>query len=250
MLKNSKSAIKWYFKGLFPIKLLLMLIVLILIFELVLYVYYKELPDVRDKINVLWSLTILISVLFNPPILASGVAHIARTRDMTIFEVSLIGSWTSTAIAKVIAIMIYILPYILLQYVILYLFIVEQNVIGFELGVLVILSLLLYCGLAILLTLSGSRVVAVLGSIMLSFLLPLSALITISTLSIYKITHINTMFSILLFTLNPLTAYVASYIYGLDLVNWELGAIVILAVFFIMLCFYVYAFSKKIEIKI
>ncbi|MEM4010616.1 MAG: hypothetical protein QXZ50_07720 [Ignisphaera sp.] len=99
------------------------------------------------------------------------MAHVVRSWDMTVFEISMFGGWLNIAIAKLVSIIIYMIPYTVFQSVIVYLFSSTTSLNHLIIAYLV-LSIYLYTGLAILLSLVKSRIATLLTSAVALFIAP------------------------------------------------------------------------------
>jgi hypothetical protein len=251
MLGGLRVAVKWYFRGLFLPSVLVPIFLLMLLFYGLLYGYSLGLGDSGERFRVVYLVVVLASVLLNPLFLASGVAHVARTRDMTVFEVSMFGCWVCVAVSRLAALLVYLAPYMLFQVVALWFFVRGVGGVGLEVGLLLWLSLLFYGGIAVVLSLGGSRVVAVVGSSMLTFLLPTSVLILVGSLTMYRVSSLDVFTSAVLYLFNAPLSYVASYLYGFRMaLSWTQGALLLVLVDVLVFAMYVYVFSRKQELKI
>lgn len=251
MFRNIKTSIKWYLKGLFSLKLIIPLYFIVLFFDVLLYVHITSLTDPQSRITSLFSIIVTTSLVLNPIILASGIAHVARTKDMTVYELSMISGWLSLALGRLIALLLYITPYLVIQLILLYLSTTASNIIGSEIMLLTIAMLLFYCSLGMLLTISGSRVIAVIGLSMTTLLLPISTWILVSISQLNGITSFDAMTSIMLYLFNPPMAYMFDKVYGVELsASWIQGGSTTVLVSLFLLTLYIYIFTKKQELKI
>jgi hypothetical protein len=251
MFRNIKAGIKWYLKGLFPPKLIIPLYSIILFFDVLFYIHISGLTDPQAKINTLFIIIATTSLFLNPLILASGIAHVARTKDLTIYELSMISSWLAVALARLVALYLYITPYLVIQLILLYLSTTASNIIGAEIMLLTIAMLLFYCSLGMLLTISGSRVVAVIGLSMTTFLLPISTWILVSVSQLSGIKSFDDVTSIMLYLFNSPMAYMFDKVYGVKLsTSWIQGGKATFYVTLFLLILYIYVFTRKQELKI
>jgi hypothetical protein len=170
---------------------------------------------------------------------------------MTVYELSMISSWLSLALGRLIALLLYITPYLVIQLILLYLSTTASNIIGAEIMLLTIAMLLFYCSLGMLLTISGSRVIAVIGLSMTTLLLPISTWILVSISQLNGIKSFDTTTSIMLYLFNPPMAYMFDKVYGVELsASWIQGGSTTVLVSLFLLTLYIYIFTKKQELKI
>jgi hypothetical protein len=194
---------------------------------------------------------VITSLFLNPLILASGVAHVARTKDITVYELSMIGNWRALAIGRLVSLLLYILPYLIIQSVLLFLLITRDSIVGIEIILLTIIMLLFYCSLGMVLSLSGSRVVAVIGLSMMTFLLPLSAWILILISQLNNVVDFDVITSIILYLLNSPMTFMFEKIYGIRLsVSWIQGGGVTILTSLLLMALYIHVFTRRQQLKI
>lgn len=251
MPSRVKTSIKWYMKGLFPIKLMMLLYSIILFIDLLFYTYYINLVNPWLKTISTFNIIVITSLFLNPLILASGVAHVARTKDMTVYELSMIGNWRALAIGRLVSLLLYILPYLIIQSVLLFLLITRDSIVGIEIILLTIIMLLFYCSLGMVLSLSGSRVVAVIDLSMMTFLLPLSAWILILISQLNNVVDFDVITSIILYLLNSPMTFMFEKIYGIRLsVSWIQGGGVTILTSLLLMALYIHVFTRRQQLKI
>jgi hypothetical protein len=251
MPSRVKTSIKWYMKGLFPIKLMMLLYSIILFIDLLFYTYYINLVNPWFRTTLIFNIIVITSLFLNPLILASGVAHVARTKDMTVYELSMIGNWRALAIGRLVSLLLYISPYSIIQSVLLFLLITRDSVVSIEIILLIIVMLLFYCSLGMVLSLSGSRVVAVIGLSMTTFLLPLSAWILILISQLNNVVDFDVITSIILYLLNSPMTFMSEKIYGIRLsVSWIQGGGVTILTSLLLMALYIHVFTRRQQLKI
>mgnify|MGYP001772859617 CR=1 FL=1 len=172
--------------------------------ELLLYYFTLGVP-VNDRMYI-WNLLILLIMLFlNPVYIISGIAHVARSWDMTVFEISMLGGWLDIAFAKIVSITIYMIPYTIFQSIIVYLF-SSATSLDHLMIVYLVLSVYLYVGLAILLSLVKSKVATLLTSAVALFIAPISISIIISNYQTFN-TSLSPVLSAISYIFNPMLTY-------------------------------------------
>jgi len=137
------------------LKLLIPLFFLVLFTELPLYYFALGMP-VEERANILSVLIALITLFLNPVYIVSGASHIARSWDITVFEISMLGGWRKIAVARIVSVVIYVAPYVVLQSIIVNLFSTALQL-DHLITVYMALSIYLYTGLTLLLSLVKSR---------------------------------------------------------------------------------------------
>jgi hypothetical protein len=129
---NLTLAIKWYLKNLFPPPVYMPVLSLITIMQLYIIEHLKSTIE----------FSILTQMLLIPLIILIAGSHFFRGKLLTIFELSLIGSWGRIAISKIIVFTIGFLPFIVLEIFVLW--IGKSN----DLIIHVPVSLLIYASLS------------------------------------------------------------------------------------------------------
>ncbi len=205
-----------------------------LFIELSLYYFVLGVP-VNERMNMLIMLILLITCFLNPVYMISGMAHVVRSWDMTVFEISMFGGWLNIAIAKLVSIIIYMIPYTVFQSVIVYLFSSTTSLNHLIIAYLV-LSIYLYTGLAILLSLVKSRIATLLTSAVALFIAPLSISIIISNYIMFN-TRLDPALSAISYIFNPMLTYWYDIAYpGFVQLNHFDGILIDIIT---MLCFYI-----------
>ena len=183
-----------------PPKLTALLLGLTIGVELPICAFLKELHASGAS----WGFEAVASLLtwfLNPIYILSGLAHIARSYYVTAFEISLLGGWVRVALARVTALLTYMLPYIGIQ----------VTALGLVLGVWSLLpyalaSVLVYAGLALTISLAGSKVLTIATSALTLFTAPLSASLIMMNYSMLG-ASLGPALSTLTYVLNPLATY-------------------------------------------
>ncbi|MEM0373797.1 MAG: hypothetical protein QXO96_04500 [Sulfolobales archaeon] len=161
--------VKWYIKGLFPIRFLIPFYIVILTFQFLIWYYYKE-----SSID----LIININSLFLIPILViHGALHITRNKETTVLEISLLRSWKFVSIGRIFSIYIFSLTFGIVEFLLTYL--LYSNLI---ISILIIITLLIYSSLSLLASLLHSSTSILIVST-ISFLFPIGFLTLISSYS-------------------------------------------------------------------
>ncbi len=182
--------------------------------EFLLYYFYLNLPQ-SDKANIFTMLIILIIIFFSPVYIVSGISHVARSWDVTVFEISMLGGWLRIAVARAIATIVYMIPYIIVQSSIIYLFtdnLLKTDYIFVYLNLTLLLSVYIYAGLALLLSLLKSRAAALIASTVVLFISPLSVSILVNNYLSFN-TRLGLFASTISYLFNPMLTYWYSVLY-------------------------------------
>ncbi len=193
-------------------KILFSIFLLMLSVEFLLYYFYLNLPQV-DKVNMFTILIILIMLFFSPLYIVSGISHVARSWDVTVFEISMLGGWLRIAVARIVATIVYMVPYIIVQSAIIYLFVNNLLKVDYVFVCLaLLLSVYIYAGLALLLSLLKSRAAALIASTVVLFISPLSVSILVNNYLSFN-TRLGLFVSAISYLFNPLLTYWYSVLY-------------------------------------
>ena len=180
------------------------LFLLILLVELPLY-YFAMSMDTAGRINLLNMVIILVAFFLNPVYIVSGISHVARSWDTTVFEVSMLSGWLKIAVARIISVLVYMIPYVILQSIILYSFSAIARA-GTVLVVYLVLSVYMHTGLALLISIVKRRTVTLLASAVVLFIAPLSISIILSNYMMFSAKP-GLIVSIASYVFNPMLAY-------------------------------------------
>jgi len=187
-------------------------------------------------------------LFFNPIYITSGLAHIARSYDMTVFEISMLGGWRKIAIAKIFSMLVYTAPYMLFQVMVSSLF-SQLCSLDYKLTLYTVLSIYFYTGLALILSLIKSKITALLSSTLILFIAPLSVIILITNYLMFR-ARLDDLTSLISYILNPLSTYWYSIANpGLMSINWTNGLFVYVAVTLGLYISFIFFFERA-EIKI
>jgi len=164
-------SIKWYLKGLFPVKFTITMFSGLIAVELLFY----TVSPADSRAQILVELSIL---LINPFVLLSAFLHVFRSKEMTLFESSLLSSWKGIALARIVSAFLYILAFWIVQSV--FLILTTSKSTGTNISLLWLIPttlsfFLAYIGLGLLVSLISNRASSMLLSAMVFFFLPLSA---------------------------------------------------------------------------
>ncbi|MCL5989848.1 MAG: hypothetical protein M1166_05920 [Candidatus Thermoplasmatota archaeon] len=226
-MANLTMTVRWYLKGVFPLPIYVPILSLIIITQLYTIEYLKSLVE----------FSLLTQMLLIPFIILIVGSHFTRNKLMTIFELSLLGSWKRIAISKLIVFAIGLLPFIVIEVSIL---LITKN--AFIVAPILI-SLLVYASISILSSLSTSQLNAFMISIVFILLIPISAVELIENYASLGVTSGSPMGMILYF-LTPLVSF-EYHRKGVISVNPLLGLVVTFFLAIIMIVVYVYLFQRE-----
>jgi len=203
---------------------------------------------VNERVHLLNMLIFINMLFFNPIHITSGLAHIARSYDMTVFEISMLGGWRKIAIAKIFSMLVYMAPYMLFQVMVSSLF-SRLCSLDYKLTLYTVLSIYFYTGLALMLSLIKSKTTTLLSSTLILFIAPLSVIILITNYLMFG-ARLDNLTSLISYILNPLSTYWYSIEDpGLISINWTNGLFVYIAVTLGLYTSFIFFFERA-EIKI
>ncbi|MEB3787467.1 MAG: hypothetical protein GSR78_01790 [Desulfurococcales archaeon] len=184
----------------------------------------------------------------NPVYIVSGISHVARSWDTTVFEISMLGGWLKIAVARIISVVVYMIPYVIVQSIILYLFSAITHA-GEMLAVYLVLTVYLYTGLALLISMVKRRIVTLLASAVVLFIAPLSVSIILGNYMMFSAKP-GLAVSIASYIFNPMLAYWYNIQYpGFIRVSWIDGLIIDTIVMLMFYAVFILLFVRS-EIKI
>lgn len=191
---------KWYLKGMFPIPIMIVLFLLFTFFEIIL-------P--KQEINGILSFFIFPLYIF------FGVLHIIRPKDLTIMELSLIRDWLSIPISKFLALLTWILPFILLEIGIMY----YEHLTWLFLPLLILSINSIILGL--LFSLLNNKEASMILLISFYFLIPIGISILVGTLESLNVKS-NLLIQFLTYYLDTLAGeyYYKSHLFTLSLLDF------------------------------
>ena len=222
---------------------------LTLLVELSLYYFYSSLPLI-DKMNMLLMVIILITLFFTPIYVVSGISHVARSWDVTVFEISMLGGWARIAVARAVATIVYMVPYIVVQSAVVYLFLDSLMKINHVyVYLMLLLSVYIYAGLALLFSLLKSRAAALIASTVVLFVPPLSVSILVNNYLSFN-SRLGLFTSIVSYLFNPLLTYWYSAVYRGFVSLDPFYGVVVDALFVVIVYLLFVLLFRMIEIKI
>jgi hypothetical protein len=225
--------VKWYIKGLFPIRFLISFYIIILTLQFLIWYYYKE-----SSID----LIININSLFLIPIFViNGALHIIRNKETTVLEISLLRSWKSVSIGRIFSAYIFSLTFGILEFLLTYLLYNDLII-----SLLIIITLLTYSSLSLLSSLlHSSTSILIISTI--SFLFPIGFLTLISSYN-----RLNLKLPIIIQIFSWIFAPNYSYTYyekGTITIDPSLGILCNITFLLISTILY-YELFRKLEFKI
>ncbi len=220
---------------------------MILLVELPLY-YFALNMDGTDKVNLLNMIIMLVALFLNPVYIISGISHVARSWDITVFEISMLGGWLKIAVARIISVVVYMIPYVVIQSIILYLFTSVAQV-GKLLTMYLVSSVYLYTGLSLLISIVKRRTVTLLASAVVLFIAPLSVSIILGNYMMFD-ARPGLAVSVISYVFNPMLAYWYSILYPEFIqLGWLDGIIASIAVTMLSYVLFIVLFVRS-EIKV
>ncbi|BFH73914.1 hypothetical protein SJAV_18580 [Sulfurisphaera javensis] len=191
---------KWYLKGMFPIPIMIVLFLLFTFFEIILPKY--EIDGI-------------LSFFIFPLYIFFGVLHIIRPKDLTIMELSLIRDWLSIPISKFLALLTWILPFILLETGIMY----YKHLTWLLLPLLILSINSIILGL--LFSLLNNKEASMILLISFYFLIPIGISILVGTLESLNVKS-NLLIQFLTYYLDTLAGedYYKSHLFTLSLLDF------------------------------
>lgn len=179
--------IRWYLKGIFPVKFTLSMYSVFLLLEWIILNYS---PSRSSGVLGFVDISVL---LVNPFILLSSFLHVYRSKETTLFELSLLSSWGGIALARTVSALLNVLAFWCLQAVFIVL-VTEPKVMTSE-SFLVLLSpdaplwlvptslnfFVNYITLGLLISLMSNRTSSLLLGAFVFFFMPISVLILIGS---------------------------------------------------------------------
>jgi hypothetical protein len=229
-MANLTLAIKWYLKGLFPLIIYIPILSFVALGQLYIIEYLKSPIE----------FSILTQMLLIPLIILITGSHFFRSMLLTLFELSLLGSWVRIAVSKIIVFAIGLLPFIGLEIFVLW--------IGKNIGLIIpiLISLLIYTSLSLLSSLSSSQVNAFMISLVLILLIPISAVEVIENYVSLGLTSGLPM-GLILYLIAPLASY-EYYKAGIVSVHPFFGLVTTCLLAIVMIIAYVFLFQRQ-ELK-
>ena len=195
--------IRWYLKGLFPIKSTSVMFGIFLILYW-LAIYYSATPDQGAQAFVFLSF-----MLVNPFILLSAFLHVFRSKETTLFELSMLSSWRGIALARVLSSLIYVLTFWALQAVLLLVTLLtgvpKETV--FWLVLTTLNSMTNYVSLGLVTSLTSNRTSSVVMGSLVFFLMPFSSFVVLQNYLQYNIKLSGPM-AYLVYFFNPEATYI------------------------------------------
>ena len=230
--------IRWYLKGLFPLKFTSVMFGVFLFLEW-LTLYYNSVEEGLQEF------VYLSFMLVNPFILLSAFLHVFRSKETTLFELSLLSSWRSIAVARIFSSLVYVLSFWALQSVLLF-------AVLHEMAVWLILtslnSLINYVGLGLVVSLTSNRTSSIVLGSLVFFLFPFSSVVLLQNYLQYYIKYhisLSGPLAYLVYFLNPEATYVSRLLYP-KLVDLQLsqGFAVSIVVSIVLIALYYFAFVR------
>jgi hypothetical protein len=224
-------AIRWYLKGLFPPTFTISFYVIVVVLEYLLYYGSGRISSVMG----------ILVFFINPIFVISGFLHVSRSREITLFELSMLASWRDVALAKVLSAFIYIIPFAVIQST----FILAEHG-SSQYALTEVMFLLSYTSLGLLVSLIGSKSSGLAVAVTAFFIMPISVQILIINYIHYKM-KVDQFISSVGYILNPITTY-CYHVQGIVTLGLMKGLIInIIADAIFLLLFYI-AF-RSIQIK-
>lgn len=211
-----------------------------------LYAFVLGLP-VRERAPFVAMEIYIISMFLTPTYIASGITHVARLPDVTLFEVSMLAGWRKVAVGRLLSMLIYLLPYAVLQSSILWLFALLTSTDCYLVGFFLV-SVYFYTGLTLIFTLVKSRATSIVIVSFLLFASPFAVSTMLFNYVAYRL-EMGFLLSLLTYLFNPLVTYWYSISYpGIISLSRESGLIAALIATVILYALYVIGF-ERMEIK-
>ncbi|MCL5803282.1 MAG: hypothetical protein M1529_05630, partial [Candidatus Thermoplasmatota archaeon] len=163
--------------------------------------------------------------------------HFVRGKSLTIFELSLLGSWRRLAVSKIIAFSIGLLPFIVVEILLLWL---SKNVLFIA---PILTSFLVYSALSILSSLSSSQLTAFTIGLIFILLIPISAVVLLENLGSLGATS-GTPLGIILYLIVPLASF-EYYRNGVVSVYPLMGFSIAFIISVIMIFTYILLFQRQ-----
>ena len=226
------KAIRWYLKGLFPLSIYIPLLIFIAFSQY----YLLTTSIIPNRVFVFSSIT---QTLLIPIVILTVASHFFRNKQITVFELTLIGSWRNLAIAKIITFTVGIAPFIALEVVILWL----SNYLSLLFPVLVTIAV--YESLSLLASLSQSQMTAFMIDLVFVLLFPIGAESLLGSYAKFHYTA-GVTGSIILYFIAPLISY--GYWPQVVNVNPLVGLSLALIIALVLIALYPYLF-KRLEFK-
>lgn len=184
------KSIKWYLKDLFPLAIYIPVLLVILLLQI--YIF-KDLKSVNE-------FSLLTQMIIIPFMVLIISTHFFRNKLITVFELSLLGSWRNIALSRIIVFLIGISPFILTEFFVLIFF---NNV---YLLIPIVLSLLIYLSFSLFSSISPSQITSLTINIVLIILIPISAIEVIENIISLGIKSSNVS-GFISYLITPLAAY-------------------------------------------
>jgi len=223
------KAIRWYLNGLFPIPIYIPMLLFIAFSQYYLLTFLKSVSAFSS-----------ITQIFLIPIVVLTVAsHFFRNKPITVFEITLIGSWRNLAIAKIITFTVGLVPLVVIESLILLL---TKN---FDLILPVLATIVVYGSLSLLASLSQSQMTAFMIDLVFVLLLPIGAESLLGSYAQFNYTT-GVAGGIILYFLAP----IASYEFWPQVVNVSpsIGLSVAFVIALVLIALYPSLF-KRLEFK-
>ncbi|BAB66819.1 hypothetical protein STK_17310 [Sulfurisphaera tokodaii str. 7] len=246
-------SIRWYFKGLFPLKFMVLIITTSLLLESAVYFTSSD-----PKIGI-QNLVMLSLMLINPLVLISAFLHVYRSKETTLFELSLLASWRGIAIARIVSALLFVLMFWSIQsfYLLLLIFLAEYKVITLNSFIILLsantlLWLILttlnffvnYISIGLLISLMSTKTSSLLLGALVFFFMPFSVIILLSSYQENGI-ELSGPMTYFIYFLNPEWSYMFNLQYP-KLINLHLiqGLTISVVVSILLIAIYYLAFIK------
>ncbi|BFI76764.1 hypothetical protein [Sulfurisphaera ohwakuensis] len=246
-------SIRWYFKGLFPLKFMALIIATSLLLESAVYITSSD-----PKIGI-QNLVMLSLMLINPLVLISAFLHVYRSKETTLFELSLLASWREIAIARIVSALLFVLMFWSIQsfYLLLLIFLAKYKVIILNSFIILLsantlLWLILtalnffvnYISIGLLISLMSNKTSSLLLGALVFFFMPFSVIILLSSYQENGI-ELSGPMTYFIYFLNPEWSYMFNLQYP-KLIDLHLiqGFTISVAVSIILITIYYLAFIK------
>lgn len=158
-MSNLIMTIKWYSRGLFPLPIYLPILFFVALGQFYILAYLKSATE----------FSLITQMLFLPVMILITGSNFFRSKHLTIFELSLLGSWKRISVSKLIVYGIGLIPFIGLE---IFILCIEKDI---DLILPILIALLVYLSISLLSSLSSTQITAFMISLVLILLIPISA---------------------------------------------------------------------------
>jgi len=221
------KAIRWYLKGLFPIHIYLPLL------SFIGFSQYYLISVLKNPI----AFSTITQIFLIPIVMLSIASHFFRSKHITVFELTLIGSWRDLAVGKLVAFTIGLVPLMVLEFIVLWF----SNSLDYLSSLL--LTIVVYEAISLLASLAQAQMTAFMLDLVFILLLPIGAQILLGSYAQFHYTT-GAIMGVIFYFLAPLVSY-EYYKFQVVDVDPYLGLSIAFIIALLLIISYPYLFERS-----